>query len=73
MKYLVNNNLTVRDIAGETFIMLIWRNLAGEKPFEEIVRAVEQEFDVSSGTAEEDVFQFLQQLERSGLLTITEP
>ena len=87
MKYIVNRDLTVRNIAGETFIMdrnngivhsfnpcgiFIWRNITDEKPFEEIVQAVEQEYDVTRENAEEDVFQFILHLEKSGLVSIAE-
>ena len=44
----------------------IWDLLDGEKRVEEIRNAIVEEFDVSPKEAEEDLLEFLQQLEEVG-------
>jgi hypothetical protein len=87
MKYRVNKDLTVRNIADETFIMdrdngivhsfnssgvFMWKEVVEGIPFEEIVLHVRENFETSEADVEEDVFQFLNTLEKSGLITISE-
>ena len=86
-KYVINNDLTIRNIADETFIMnrdmgivhsfnetgiFIWNEITSGKTFDEIVTNTKAHFDESDENTEEDIFQFIVKLEDSGLITVVQ-
>lgn len=42
----------------------IWENIDGKKRVEEIISALEEEYEIDRKTAEEDVFQFIENLRK---------
>lgn len=52
--------------------MFIWQLMEGERSVKDIVAAVCIEFDVDEGAAKRDALEFIDQLEKAGLVTLIE-
>lgn len=79
-----SSNVLFREVDGEAVLLdagsgvyfgldklgtAIWNYLKEKKGFEEIVRAITQEFDVSQEQCREDLKNFIQKLEKNRLLS----
>ena len=80
-----DSNYVVRDIGEETILIskkenlihtlegvgaLIWKNIDGQKSLGFILESICSEFDVDKQDAEDDLFGFIKELEKTGLIKV---
>jgi hypothetical protein len=86
MKYVINRDLSTKEIGGELFIynrknstiysfngtgVFIWNQVSKLLPFDEIGRRLCMEYEVLPAEAEADVSEFVKNLRENGLITVT--